>query len=510
MNAAMMDILIASHHVVVTNMSPQAKRIVESFCMEYAERNYVPKYDGSVDVRLVRVYASRTKDRSEFRFHINQYPKLLEFFKYQGFGIESFNVSYRPMFKPKRNKIQEKFQPRKSQPLVINHLTSPGKQKVVTLQTGGGKTFCALYAASKVGSRIVISVSGMYVEVWLAALFGSKSVVKIKQKDIMVVRGGKALAALIELALNDEIEQSVIIITQGTLRQFIDHYEQYNREMMYYQCRPDELYELLGAGIRLIDEVHEDFHFNFRQDLYTHIESTWSLTATLKSDNRMTDRMYNEVFMADSKMPEIEYSKYAHLTALNYGLTDLKSVRTSERGSFMYSHNAYERSILANKKLLAKYLDMIRSIVYEIYITKMKPGQRLLIYAATVAMCEAIQKDLGATYDLVVGKYTSDDDYSVLQTSDIAVSTLQSAGTGVDIDGLCYVLMTNSVKSIQSNLQAFGRLRDIRDKWPGTELHFYYLVCRDIPKHLEYDFRKREIFSNKALSHRSLDTPHRL
>jgi superfamily II DNA or RNA helicase len=280
--------------------------------------------------------------------------------------------------------------------------------------------------------------------------------------------------------------------------------------MMFYQCKPDDLYELLGAGVRLIDEVHEDFHFNFKQDLYTHIETTWSLTATLKSDNMTTDKMYHVVFNSQAKMPEIEYNRYAHVTALMYGLNDQKAIRTTQRGSFMYSHTAFEESIMKSPKLLERYLFMIRSIVYEIYITKMKPGQKLLVFAATVAMCEKIQKDLSAAYEVSVSKYTAEDDYSVLQKSDISVSTLGSAGTGVDVPDLCYVLMTNSIKSIQSNLQAFGRLRDIRSEWPDTELQFYYLVCRDIPKHLEYDHRKREIFNNKTLGHRSMDTPHRL
>lgn len=510
MNAVMLTITVASHHIAVTEMSPFVYRLVEEFARGYAERSYIKRYDGTVDVKVVRVYAGKTKDGKEVRFHINQYKPLLEHLATNGVIGDSINTIYRPMFKPKRNRIGEKFQPRKFQPLVIAHLTNPGRQKVVTLQTGGGKTFCALYSISKVGTRLVIVVSGGYVDLWLTALYGSKSVVKVKQKDILVVRGGKALASLIEHALNEELEQSVIIITQGTMRQFIDHYEQYNGEMMFYQCRPDQLFELLGAGVRLIDEVHEDFHFNFRQDLYTHIEETWSLTATLKSDNLMTDKMYHMVFNHQSKMQEIEYSRYAHATALMYGLKDQKAVRTTQRGSFMYSHTAFEESIMKNKKLLEGYLFMIRSIVYEIYITKMKPGQKLLVYAATVAMCEKIQKDLSAAYDVSVNKYTAEDDYSVLQKSDISVSTLGSAGTGVDVQDLCYVLMTNSIKSIQSNLQAFGRLRDIREAWPDTELQFYYLVCRDIPKHLEYDNRKREIFTGKTLSHRSLETNHRL
>ena len=56
--------------------------------------------------------------------------------------------------------------------------------------------------------------------------------------------------------------------------------------------------------------------------------------------------------------------------------------------------------------------------------------------------------------------------------------------------------MTIAVDSIQSNVQTFGRLRKLSD----CDTSFYYFVCDDIPKHLDYHKRKIEMFHERAYS----------
>lgn len=54
-----------------------------------------------------------------------------------------------------------------------------------------------------------------------------------------------------------------------------------------------------------------------------------------------------------------------------------------------------------------------------------------------------------------------------------------TSGTAIDVKGLIYVLQTISISSMQSNLQVYGRLRDIQ----GNTKLFRYLFCRNIPDH---------------------------
>jgi hypothetical protein len=76
-----------------------------------------------------------------------------------------------------------------------------------------------------------------------------------------------------------------------------------------------------------------------------------------------------------------------------------------------------------------------------------------------------------------------DDPYENLIARDIAVSTHGSAGTAVDIPQLTCVVQTHSMRSSPGSVQNLGRLRKLDD---GRAPSYTFLVCEDIPKHIEY------------------------
>jgi superfamily II DNA or RNA helicase len=96
-----------------------------------------------------------------------------------------------------------------------------------------------------------------------------------------------------------------------------------------------------------------------------------------------------------------------------------------------------------------------------------------------------------------------EDPYENLMQADVSVSTLLSAGTGVDIPMLTTVILTTSISSSQSNIQGFGRLRNI----PNKKLRFVYFVCSDFPKQLEYHEKKKDMLSRMALGYNSWNYP---
>jgi hypothetical protein len=151
--------------------------------------------------------------------------------------------------------------------------------------------------------------------------------------------------------------------------------------------------------------------------------------------------------------------------------------------------------------MVANYCDMIYTLLKSDYLGQRLPGQKALIFAATVDLCKIIRDYVAArvSKDLVVSKYTADEPYEILLNSDISVSTLGSSGTAVDIPKLIVCIMTTSLRDSQANLQALGRLRELRD-YPDQIPHFIYLYCADIPKHLEYHRKKIELFSERVIS----------
>ncbi len=101
------------------------------------------------------------------------------------------------------------------------------------------------------------------------------------------------------------------------------------------------------------------------------------------------------------------------------------------------------------------------------------------------------------------GRYVEDDPYDNVMNADISVSTIGSAGTGLDIPDLTTVILTVAINSSPSNIQGVGRLRQLKDK----KTKFIYLTCSDIPKHREYHERKKVLLKEKVLTFNELSYP---
>jgi hypothetical protein len=161
------------------------------------------------------------------------------------------------------------------------------------------------------------------------------------------------------------------------------------------------------------------------------------------------------------------------------------------------------------KGMLNNYLKLITDVLKMGHFRNgYQFGDRCLIYCAGIEMCTIVTEHLRKLYPhLKINRYVEEDPYENLMESDITVSTLLSAGTAVDIPMLTTVILTTAVSSSPSNLQGFGRLRELKD---GRPPQFYYFVCEDIPKHTEYHDRKRDLLETRALNYKSWPMPARV
>jgi hypothetical protein len=347
----------------------------------------------------------------------------------------------------------------------------------------------------------------MYVDKWTQDyidVFGKK------KGDLMVVRGSKDLKRLIDLGMSNELDAKFIIITNTTMFNFFYEFERFNGDHSY-SCDPIDLWRILGVGFRLIDELHQDYHLNFRLDLYSHIPKVLSMSATMEADDPFLVRMYELGYPPDTRFEGIPFDKYISVKALRYTLNEPKKLKWQNWIRKSYSHVIFEQSIMKNHQILANYLKLLHHVVNTSYIAVREPGQKLLIFAATVEMCTLIAQYLKPLYPkLTVFRYTSGDDYDAFLAADIGVSTLKSAGTAVDIPGLRITFMTDSINSQQANNQVLGRTRPLKGEWKDVVPEFLYLVCNDVPKQNEYHGKKVSIFADKVLSHQVLETGFRV
>lgn len=367
-------------------------------------------------------------------------------------------------------------------------------------------TFIALKAVAKLNMRTMLIIKGMYVDKWIEDV---KEAFHLKPGDLMVVRGSKDLRKLIDLGLAGELEAKFIICTSKTMYMYFQEYERYSGEMISYDVSPADFYETLGVGVRIVDEAHQEFHTVYRLDLYSHVPLTISLSATLVSDDPFMNRMYATAWPMQIRSPKVEFDKYIQILNLWYSVNNPQKIRCK---NFMkqYSHVMFEQSIMKNKVMMQNYREMLSDILRRMFVDEREPGQKALLFCATkemcTTMCEALQQDFP---DIKVGRYISEDDYSVLLESDLTVTTLKSAGTAVDVPNLKRVLCSVAVSSKQANEQAIGRLRRLKD-WPKETPEFAYVSAREIDKHVSYAQEKAQKLDGKVLGFREYQTDYRI
>ena len=173
----------------------------------------------------------------------------------------------------------------------------------------------------------------------------------------------------------------------------------------------------------------------------------------------------------------------------------------------------YEESIVKRPKVLKNYLEMITTITNGIFVGEGKrlPGEKMIVYVSTVEMAtlltEHFKKRWGDAFP--IKRFVSADPYSNVEDAELIVSTPGSLGTAHDVANLRFTLLTTALGKEDTNVQLLGRLRRLKNN-PDVTPEMFYLVNRDIKKHMDYHQRKRELFKPITLSQYELETPFKV
>jgi len=367
-------------------------------------------------------------------------------------------------------------------------------------------TFVAILCMLRLKLRTVFIFKGGYADRWVGDL---EEKIHFKKGELLVVRGAGGLTRVMEMALEGELTAKALIITYGTMRDYLKDYEQFNGNSEIYPIAPQDFYQKMGIGFRVIDEVHQEFHLNFRQDLYTHTYKSLSLSATMESSDQFMNKVYDIAYPIRRRNDGGGYIAFISVKAVLYRFEDPRTIRF-KGGTGGYSHNELEKSVMKQKDKYANYKKMIAFMVERFYGSVREDGQKMLVFCASVEMCTHVAQMLQSIYPtLKVARYCQDDDYKDLLEADIGVSTILSAGTAVDIPNLRVTLMTTAIDSRQSNEQTLGRTRMLRD-WPDVTPEFIYLVCEDIEQHVKYHWNKVGFFRGKVIGHSTVNYPYKV
>lgn len=467
------------------------------------DERFIP---GRGRVRMLKnTYATYHGKDSSYGLHRNHMMDLLEHLKRSGVLDSDVTVIFAEPYKPQPSNLVLK--PGVAlydyQEPIHEFLQMPKPTRVLPLQTGKGKTAISLFTIAHAKVRAAVVMGAMHIETWIK---DSKWMFEGEwHENIVVVKGSKKLRDTIRSARKGKLTQSIILISITTLRRFLSEHEK-EEEGFDYGCTPLELYKVLGVGIRITDEAHENLHFNFRHDIETTVPKAIFLSATLKSNDNFVNGLYETIYPIDSRYEGLEWDKYIKVDALGYGLKDPTKVRYKAYGG-RYNHIVFEEWIMADKNRLRNYFDMIQRIIEVGYLKGYQEGMKCLIFFGSKQMCEVAAlhfKDLFPNHS--THAYTGDHDSEILHSNDIVCTTLGSSGTGKDIKGLRTVILTTALFARERNIQVLGRLRKLEEMFPGVDPKFYYLVCRDIDKHMQYHRNKVVLFKDYAKEVKSSNT----
>jgi superfamily II DNA or RNA helicase len=498
----LMRITLYSHNFCVDRLTARGREV----CFSFAKTLIHYKLEtsrGHTQRVPSKVFAASNQKRSYYRFHINQ---LADFKRYMNqFHVPEnlCQIVEEPMYEAQDVvwTVKAGIVPRDYQEPAIDYFCQDKPiSKLLTFATGKGKTLTTQLAIAKKGKRILIMIKLTYIQKWIDDMV---NVFGMKRSDIAVLQGNKSLLVALNEAKEGKFTESCVILSNTTYQAWVTLYEQYGDSLkeMGYPCAPHELCSHLKIGERIIDEVHQHFHFCFKSDLYLHVPSSIALSATLINRDTMLQKLYQVMFPPLTRYKELELDRYQDVVAVLYMFNNVDRIRTTAGGNNMFSNGAVEQSIMRHIPTLKNWLGLIARTMEIGYIQVKREKKKLLIYCYSIDMIVLVVDHLRKRFPhLDIRKYTQEDPYKNLFEADVCVTTIGSAGTAVDIPDLTNLILTTNVASEQANIQVLGRLRQLKDGHPVT---MHYLVASNLQKSVDYHKLKMDLYANRVKTYKS-------
>jgi len=446
----------------------------------------------------VKVFASKIHNRGIYYLHINQFTHLYNYLKELNYElVVDKRIDKRDYIVHNASfEVRPKWKPREHQkPAIEFLLTNPEKSKMISLRTGEGKTFISMYSIGKLKKKLALIILPTFIDKWISDIV---NIHDSKLDDILVIRGSKALKALITLIKEDNIPSDYFIFSNRTLQEYIKEYEKDPEYVVEaYGLAPEDLFSALGIGIILIDETHMQFHSIFKVLLYCNVKYQIGLSATLLSEDPVVKRVHRIVYPDKNMFKGKKIERYTDIYPISYSIQErsIRQIRTTNYGNKNYSHIAFEQSILKNNYLLSKYIDLILNVLEDYYLEDYIKEDKLLIFVSTIKLAGLLVDRIRNKYSkFKTNRYCEEDSYENILEADITVSTVISAGTALDIPNLRVCIQTVCISSPVSNIQSLGRLRKLKDR----DVKFCYLYAENIPKQKQYHYKRLELFKPLA------------
>jgi hypothetical protein len=485
-----------SHGFRVSRFNDNVRRLLVEFCRRYVKTETSVDRSGRYLTEVKKVFAAATAMRNQYFFHRNVLEEFYEHMQRGGYLASQILKSERPMYEPARVRLEWirhdiTFHDYQNDIMDFCALEEP-RTKLICLQAGQGKTLAAIGYMNRAQVRTVLVMRRMYMDQWKREILKS---FKLGKGDFYVVEGSKALKDLITLAKEDPaFDPGIILISNATYRNYLRSFFD-NPATFEYGCLPWEFFELMRAGLVAVDEVHQDFHFNFITHCLSNMYKYAAMSATMVSDDSTMNRYYRIMFPADTYAPRPALKKYIDLYDVYYRFDRPDLIRFTQRGA--YHQATFEQSIMRRKTVLKNYTAMIVQMVEHQFFKhhSYREGMKALVFCDTVTMCEQVRDAIAAKFpQRNVKRFcaTVDPESNLYDPDvDVVVTTLKSCGTARDVAKVTVCICSVAITGRQASEQLIHRLRELKGEWASIAPRFVFLSNRDNAKHLKYSEDRR-------------------
>ena len=355
--------------------------------------------------------------------------------------------------------MKEGFTPRDHQIKAVEYLCDDTvNRKGLSLYTGCGKTYTAIYAMVHFKRPGMIVVSGL-IEQWIDSLLQFTT---LTREDIYVFQLSKRIYDL----LQSDFKPKVIVASLETIREYLKA-EKLDEVPMSWE----HILLKYNIGTKIYDEVHLRFHAYLQMDLRcNNIDQHFYLTATFKVNNASTNKIFNTVYpedmlyIKDREKFHIETTMYAYYLDMPPGTAITK---------YGYNHAKYEKAILRRVRKYKQWETTLLSLFNAHFINKKNKGEKCLIYFRTLVMIDKILPRFIELYPkLKIDKYTGNDKDTKFD-NDVLLSTVSKCAEAKDIPRLRTVINSVSIQAETKIIQMFGRLRPLDNDISGEYIHFF-------------------------------------
>jgi len=363
-------------------------------------------------------------------------------------------------------------------------------------------TFIAMYSIAQLKKRFAIVVLPRFMDKWIGDVL---ELTNITRDEICVVKGLTSLIDIVEHPENyDSFKTFIFSLT--TINLFIKSYLT-NDLVASLGLSPEMIMDSIKVDIVLNDETHKEFYNVYKLMLFTNVRLMIALTATLENKaDKHVENMYQIGFPEENRIANlVKDDKYINVINVQYQFRSPKYIK--HKSQFGYNQPMFEQSIMKNHSVLIGYLNMIYSVSKSLYFNRRSGKQKLLIFAGTVKMCKLIAGFIKDKHpELNVSSYTQEDDYSILEDTDVICTTPISAGEAIDFTGLITTLATTSSAAEARTLQMVGRLRDL--KIEGTPMIYANLFASNIQSHNNHTRKRKQILYRLAKTSKTIMYKH--